>query len=61
MGRVKGESNEDKYAHILPAGASAQRAADSSLQLAGSQGEGTFPSTTHTWWQSREKTYLAVP
>lgn len=61
MGRVKGESNEDRYVHILPAGTSAQIPAGSSLQLAGSQGEGTCPSTTHTWWQSRGKTYLAVP
>lgn len=40
---MQGASNEDKYAHILPAGASAQGEADSSLQLDGSQGEGDMP------------------
>lgn len=40
---MKEASNKDKYAHILPAGASAQREVDSSVQLDGSQGERDMP------------------
>lgn len=44
MGRVKVASSEDKHAHTLPAGASAQRGADSSLQLDASRRNGTYPT-----------------
>lgn len=62
MGRVRVAPNEDKYAHILPAGTSAQRGADSSFSwmVPGEMGHNHAPFT-HAIRAEWKKNHLPVP